>query len=259
MHRSRRHVRGRRLALLGLLLLVATPAQAQDPRVELQGWAGWTLSDGVSGDTVVVPDVGSFNRIDPKDSVSWGLRLVSSLLLGWFWASFWPGMLDPLFVGLHALEGARMSSKVLKKLARAGVVTSQRGAKGGYALARAPERIGVNEVIEAIEGPIAVTEQPVDSATVVFSGSQVGNSVTVQITDGNRDRLVGHREVADPGKIGGQGHKTKAEAKRSIAMPEIAAHFGRGSVAIAFGVSSMTADISACPCASGCRSWRCCA
>ncbi len=35
---------------------------------------------------------------------------------------------------------------------------SQRGAKGGYALARRPEQIGIHEVIEAIEGPIAVTE-----------------------------------------------------------------------------------------------------
>lgn len=50
------------------------------------------------------------------------------------------------------------AGKVLKKLARAGVVISQRGAKGGYALARLPEQIGVNEVIEAIEGPISVTE-----------------------------------------------------------------------------------------------------
>ena len=50
------------------------------------------------------------------------------------------------------------ASKVLKKLARAGLVSSQRGATGGYALARRAEQIGVNEVIEAIEGPIAVTE-----------------------------------------------------------------------------------------------------
>ncbi len=50
------------------------------------------------------------------------------------------------------------ASKVLKKLARAGVVISQRGARGGYALARPPQQVGVNEVIEAIEGPIAVTE-----------------------------------------------------------------------------------------------------
>jgi len=56
------------------------------------------------------------------------------------------------------------ASKVLKKLARAGVVVSQRGAKGGYALARPPEQVGVNEVIEAIEGPIAVTECSDDTA-----------------------------------------------------------------------------------------------
>lgn len=50
------------------------------------------------------------------------------------------------------------TSKVLKKLTRAGVVVSQRGKKGGYALARPADRIGIDEVIEAIEGPIAVTE-----------------------------------------------------------------------------------------------------
>lgn len=50
------------------------------------------------------------------------------------------------------------ASKLLKKLTRAGVVTSQRGAKGGYALARSARDIGIHEVIEAIEGPIAVTE-----------------------------------------------------------------------------------------------------
>jgi len=49
-------------------------------------------------------------------------------------------------------------SKVLKKLARARVVMSQRGSRGGYALARSPRKIGIHEVIEAIEGPIAVTE-----------------------------------------------------------------------------------------------------
>ena len=38
------------------------------------------------------------------------------------------------------------------------MVVSQRGAKGGYALARPPAQIGIHEVIEAIEGPIAVTE-----------------------------------------------------------------------------------------------------
>jgi FeS assembly SUF system regulator len=49
-------------------------------------------------------------------------------------------------------------SKVLKLLVRAHVLTSIRGAKGGYLLARAPEKITVATVINALEGPIALTE-----------------------------------------------------------------------------------------------------
>ncbi|HUP92861.1 MAG TPA: SUF system Fe-S cluster assembly regulator [Solimonas sp.] len=50
------------------------------------------------------------------------------------------------------------AAKLLKKLARAGLLESQRGAQGGYRLVRAPERITVAEVIRALEGPIAVTQ-----------------------------------------------------------------------------------------------------
>jgi FeS assembly SUF system regulator len=49
-------------------------------------------------------------------------------------------------------------AKVLKVLARAGLVASQRGAHGGYRLARPAEEITVADIIRAIEGPIAVTE-----------------------------------------------------------------------------------------------------
>jgi FeS assembly SUF system regulator len=49
-------------------------------------------------------------------------------------------------------------SKLLKLLARSGVVHSVRGAKGGYRLNASPERISMAEVIQAIEGPIALTE-----------------------------------------------------------------------------------------------------
>lgn len=51
-----------------------------------------------------------------------------------------------------------MVSKVLKALAREGVLVSQRGPKGGYALARRPEKISIAEVIAAMEGPVALTE-----------------------------------------------------------------------------------------------------
>ena len=49
-------------------------------------------------------------------------------------------------------------SKILKILTKAGLLSSMRGAKGGYALAREPEKITVAMVIGALEGPIALTE-----------------------------------------------------------------------------------------------------
>lgn len=49
-------------------------------------------------------------------------------------------------------------SKILKQLARGGLLHSQRGAKGGYSLARDADAISIAEVIMAMEGPIALTD-----------------------------------------------------------------------------------------------------
>jgi len=54
--------------------------------------------------------------------------------------------------------GAATVRKLLKLLARGGIVRSQRGAHGGYALARAPERVTAVDIIDALEGPVALTE-----------------------------------------------------------------------------------------------------
>lgn len=51
-----------------------------------------------------------------------------------------------------------MVGKVLKTLAREGLLISHRGAKGGYGLARSAEQISVAKVIAALEGPVALTE-----------------------------------------------------------------------------------------------------
>ena len=49
-------------------------------------------------------------------------------------------------------------SKVLKPLARAGLVEGFRGANGGYRLARDAASITLIEIVEAIEGPLGMTE-----------------------------------------------------------------------------------------------------
>ena len=49
-------------------------------------------------------------------------------------------------------------AKVLKALAAAGLVAGFRGANGGYRLARAAADINLVEIVEAMEGPLAMTE-----------------------------------------------------------------------------------------------------
>ena len=49
-------------------------------------------------------------------------------------------------------------AKVLKPLAAAGLVAGFRGANGGYRLARTAADITLVEIVEAMEGPLAMTE-----------------------------------------------------------------------------------------------------
>jgi FeS assembly SUF system regulator len=48
-------------------------------------------------------------------------------------------------------------AKVMKALVRGALVVSQRGASGGYGLARPAAEITVADMIQALEGPIALT------------------------------------------------------------------------------------------------------
>ncbi len=49
-------------------------------------------------------------------------------------------------------------SKLLKPLAQAGLVEGFRGANGGYRLARPASAISLIEIVEAMEGPLGMTE-----------------------------------------------------------------------------------------------------
>jgi len=68
-------------------------------------------------------------------------------------------------------------SKLLKSLARADLVTSTRGANGGYRLARGPREISAADVIDALEGPVSITEcSAADSQCDYESVCNVGTS-----------------------------------------------------------------------------------
>ncbi len=49
---------------------------------------------------------------------------------------------------------ARFLEQVLHAMKKAGVVTSQRGAQGGYVLSRKPSDVSVADILDALEGPL---------------------------------------------------------------------------------------------------------
>lgn len=52
---------------------------------------------------------------------------------------------------------SELMAKVLQQLVRKGLLESHAGPHGGYVLARAPEKITIIEVLEALEGPLQLT------------------------------------------------------------------------------------------------------
>jgi len=62
-------------------------------------------------------------------------------------------------VGEISLQEAipkKFLEKIIQDLIHAGIVVSRRGAHGGYTLARDPSEVSFRDVMEAVEGPIAL-------------------------------------------------------------------------------------------------------
>jgi FeS assembly SUF system regulator len=95
-------------------------------------------------------------------------------------------------------------SKLLKNLQRAGLVTSSRGAHGGYQLARPAARISAAEIIDAIEGPVAITEcsghhSACDLETVCSTGTawqRVNSAIRRSLDELSLAQLSGQEAVA---------------------------------------------------------------
>jgi len=71
------------------------------------------------------------------------------------------GVPDGRIASLHEIGRAQdvpesFLAKILQSLVHAGLVTSYRGARGGFALARPADAISLRAVIEAVDGPIAL-------------------------------------------------------------------------------------------------------
>lgn len=87
-------------------------------------------------------------------------------------------------------------AKILQKLVRAGVVKSFRGVKGGFQLNRAPKDINLLDVIEAIQGVVALNACAVDSSVCGFSSTCGVHTVWVKLRV-EVNELLSHHNFAD--------------------------------------------------------------
>lgn len=54
-------------------------------------------------------------------------------------------------------------AKIVSQLSVAGIIHATRGARGGVSLARPADKINLLEIVEAIDGPVALNECVIDS------------------------------------------------------------------------------------------------
>jgi FeS assembly SUF system regulator len=111
--------------------------------------------------------------------------------------------------------------KVLKLLTRAGLVVSQRGAQGGYRLARPPQAISAAEVINALEGPLALTECAQATGSCDFEAScLVGGAwqrINIAIRRALSDITLAELASLEAGKLPAFDLKTLAASPGTIA------------------------------------------
>lgn len=86
----------------------------------------------------------------------------------------------------EGIPGSFMA-KILRSLVRAGLLRSTRGTHGGFALARTPSEINLLDIVEAIEGPITLTDCAPDMTGCDHAAdcpaSAVWNAVQEQICE----------------------------------------------------------------------------
>lgn len=72
-------------------------------------------------------------------------------------------------------------SKILQKLAKANIVKSYRGVKGGFQIAKSPREINLLDVIDAIEGPVAMNRCAVNRKVCSLSYSCAVHPIWVEL------------------------------------------------------------------------------
>jgi Rrf2 family protein len=89
-------------------------------------------------------------------------------------------------------------AKIISQLSIAGILQTSRGARGGVALTRPPEKITLLEVVEAIDGPIWLNDCVNDPSVCIFGETcplhkiwcQVQGELTTRLKNTNFGQVI---------------------------------------------------------------------
>ena len=98
-------------------------------------------------------------------------------------------------------------AKIAKALVKSGIITAERGVNGGYRLARSANDVNAADIIEAIEGPIALTacvegaDAPCETRHGCFMSGhwdEVNNSIRHALQEVTLDKLFNPETMFPP-------------------------------------------------------------
>ena len=116
----------------------------------------------------------------------YGLRLLLDLALHGTKGE--PRMLQEIAASQNISK--KYLSQLVIKLRQGGLISSVRGAGGGYKLARPPKMITIMDVLETMEGPIAIVDCLADSGSCERSGRCPPQMLWSQINQKVRNVLM---------------------------------------------------------------------
>jgi Rrf2 family protein len=100
---------------------------------------------------------------------------------------------------------AKFLEAILAQLKREGLVTSKRGAEGGYRLTRGPDAVSVADILRAVDGPLALvaghapaeTSYPPETAALSAVWTDAEQALTETLEAATLDRLSRGAPVLD--------------------------------------------------------------
>ncbi len=108
-------------------------------------------------------------------------------------------------------------AKILQKLVKGGIVTSVRGVKGGFQLARKPADISILDVIEAVSGPVGLNVCVVDKQSCDRSGRCAVHPVWVDLQKDFSKKLsaIKFDKLVKKEKAFGEGTEIPSKRRRT--------------------------------------------